>query len=338
MIQTSLQKAFQENIKDILSPELSAYTAVVCQDSLDIEFEIKNALAKQQNLLLISVPRLDYIGRFENTRNHWQCTEIKLDCIEQPTINRAQSTFMTAQDIANKAADILCAPKSETYPSFNLTDIKTDTSTALQTATLTLKSSGSITTDEIDYDDSIDQARYAIEAENPIRLIQDWIAEIIDKTNLEIPVLPENCKDVKYEIQQNLFKTGCVALIKTPIATQLGHDSQKTAWQYTIDLEVYENPPIHRAEYDFTGEDLAYHISEILTNPNSPVHWYFQNRYITQKTENKLVKTTYRFETAAIIFNEDVDVNLLEKENQFNNFLLIEQNNGQYKFINLGDI
>lgn len=60
----------------------------LAEDSLDIDFQLREAVLKQGLAAAVMTPRLSYIGRYEGRQNVWQ-GRIELDLVENPNVWRA---------------------------------------------------------------------------------------------------------------------------------------------------------------------------------------------------------------------------------------------------------
>lgn len=100
------------------------------ENSFDVEFEVKSALAKQGIACIVAVPELEHQGNNGNDLS-WDAT-ISVEFIENPSINRARLKKQglesgTAMDLALDAANELCRPTSYSFPKFGQMTISEST-------------------------------------------------------------------------------------------------------------------------------------------------------------------------------------------------------------------
>lgn len=101
----------QDQIKNLLD---AGGIPSIKENSLDVAYEIKNALAKQGLACIIAVPTITCQGNNGKNRLAWQA-DVEIQIFENPIINRAAlkkagKTSGTALDLAITAADLLAAP------------------------------------------------------------------------------------------------------------------------------------------------------------------------------------------------------------------------------------
>ena len=87
----NIVKELQEQTAKLLND--SAYLKALgvrflAEDSLDIDFQLREAVLRQGLAAAVMTPRLSYVGRYEGRENVWQ-GRIELDLVENPTVWRA---------------------------------------------------------------------------------------------------------------------------------------------------------------------------------------------------------------------------------------------------------
>ena len=97
------------------------------ENSLDVVYEVKSALAKQGLACIIAVPTIACQGNNGRNKLAWQA-DVEIQIFENPVINRAAlkkagKTSGTAMDIALAAADLIAAPGSSVVPRYVVDDI-----------------------------------------------------------------------------------------------------------------------------------------------------------------------------------------------------------------------
>lgn len=115
----------------------------IAENSLEVEFEVKSALAKQGIACIVAVPELEHQGNNGNDLS-WDAT-ISVEFIENPSINRARLKKQglmsgTAMDLALEAANTLCQPYSYNFPKFGQMTISESTQDQHVLVELRLKS------------------------------------------------------------------------------------------------------------------------------------------------------------------------------------------------------
>lgn len=117
-LSSNIVNLVQQHWCDILNADsaLSAVVHVLPENTKDIEFEIKQALANQGIAAIVMTPNLTYRGR-DLDSTYWDINGMEITFTENPIVNRASSkdpnTFATAQDCACRAAQVLTGPKFE---------------------------------------------------------------------------------------------------------------------------------------------------------------------------------------------------------------------------------
>lgn len=113
-IQEALQKLLYENTY------FKAHdVSILCENTKDIEYQIKSAISKIGCVATINTPSLTYIGKYENHEPAWKLNGITISVAEIPVTNRGRANYSTALDTALQIAETL-AEKTN----LNLVDIQ----------------------------------------------------------------------------------------------------------------------------------------------------------------------------------------------------------------------
>ena len=92
--------------------------------------------------------------------------------------------------------------------------------------------------------------------------LQHYVADRL-ATNLSVycPVIPENRRDIDYEIKSAMGKQGMCCIVMIPKATYAGSFEDKSlAWQIDeLEIDVVENVSVNRGKKDgyVTGQDAS---------------------------------------------------------------------------------
>jgi len=105
----SILEEVQEYVVDqlMLNDELSGVT-FLAENRKDIDYEVKNHLGRQGIVGIVMTPKVTYAGKKEDLYLAWTLEELEIDIIENVTVNRGQSNFITGQAAAMKAVEWLC--------------------------------------------------------------------------------------------------------------------------------------------------------------------------------------------------------------------------------------
>lgn len=114
----------------------------IAENSLDIAYEVQNALTKQGLAAVVAVISLEHQGN--NSEKLKYDANIEIQILENPIINRARLkkqglTSGTAMDLALQAADALAQPYSFNVPRFSVDTISQTTQDAHVLVTLSIK-------------------------------------------------------------------------------------------------------------------------------------------------------------------------------------------------------
>lgn len=144
-----------------------------------------------------------------------------------------------------------------------------------------------------------------ISSSNPFAELQRSICGVLndsaDLSAVGVAFIPENSKDVEYEIKKNLQKQGLACVVMTPSGKYLGHDGEKICYQIDdLTLQVVEYPPVNRARKGgfATGLDVCNYATEALGGPNGVIDFGIICPVgVEQGEEDGLLVTTAKFKT-----------------------------------------
>ena len=114
----------------------------VAENSLDIAYEVQNALSKQGLATIVAVTSLEHQGN--NGEKLKYDANVEIQILENPIINRARLkkqglTSGTAMDLALQAADALAQPYSYNVPRFSVDTISQTIQDNLVLVTVSLR-------------------------------------------------------------------------------------------------------------------------------------------------------------------------------------------------------
>lgn len=125
---TNIVFALQNRIAVYLNSELGEYgIEFFAENNRDIEYQIKNALARQGIACIVTTPELNYQGH--NNQFYSYDATVELQIAENPTVNRARMKkdglgWGTGLDVATTATDLLGGPNTELFLKMIPTTIK----------------------------------------------------------------------------------------------------------------------------------------------------------------------------------------------------------------------
>ena len=127
---------------DIVSTLQDNGIPAVAENSLDIAYEMQNALAKQGLAIVAAVVSLEHQGSSRDSLQY--DASIELQILENPIINRARLKKQglasgTAVDIALQAADALAKPGSSSIPRYSIDTISQTTQDGLLLVTVSIR-------------------------------------------------------------------------------------------------------------------------------------------------------------------------------------------------------
>lgn len=132
-----------------------------------------------------------------------------------------------------------------------------------------------------------------------------------------VQILPENLKDIDFQIKNAMSRQGVVVIVTTMKGTYGGHNSMTESWLIeNLEILVVENPMINRArlkkeelEYG-TATDISYRIFETLGGPQGGHFGLFCPKTFEVGEDGGLVVSKCRFSCQ---FNNEID-GVIEKE------------------------
>ena len=89
-------------------------------------------------------------------------------------------------------------------------------------------------------------------------------------------VLPENIKDIDFEIRNALQKQGIAGVVMTPSLTYRGRDEKASYWDVNgMEISFTENPTVNRASSKpasswASAQDCACRAAQVLAGPSFP--------------------------------------------------------------------
>lgn len=110
--------------------------------------------------------------------------------------------------------------------------------------------------------------------------------------------VPENTKDIDFEIQNALGKQGIVGLVMTPTANYIGNTAEgELAYDLRdITIQIVENPPVNRGlSASITALDAAQKVQELLSAPLFTTFGIMNPVSIEQGEENNLIVAQAKF-------------------------------------------
>lgn len=116
----------QEAAADILNAdeELSGKVAFFPENQRDIDFQLKNALGRQGIVGIIMTPTAQYCGNYQDESVVWDLRNFTVQIVENPTVNRAVPTSITALDAAVRATDRLANTYANGFATYNPVSIE----------------------------------------------------------------------------------------------------------------------------------------------------------------------------------------------------------------------
>lgn len=100
----------QESLRDILNENVffkNHDINILCENSKDIDYEIKKAISKVGCVCTINTPSLTYQGKLNNFEPSWKLNRITISFAEIPVTNRGKANYATSLDSALVAAETL---------------------------------------------------------------------------------------------------------------------------------------------------------------------------------------------------------------------------------------
>lgn len=116
----------QEAAANILNAdaELSGKVTFFSENQRDIDFQLKNALGRQGIVGIIMTPTAQYCGNYQDESVVWDLRNFTVQIVENPTVNRAIPTSITALDAAVRATDRLANTYASGFTTYNPVSIE----------------------------------------------------------------------------------------------------------------------------------------------------------------------------------------------------------------------
>lgn len=122
--------------------------------------------------------------------------------------------------------------------------------------------------------------------------------------------LPENRKDIDYEIKNALGRQGIVAVCMTPKATYAGkYEDAFIAWTLEqIEIDIVENTIVNRGKKNgyMTGQDIAMRLFDVLCPLSGEFEGQFCPVHVEEGEDNGLLVN--RCVLKALVWGEHSDV------------------------------
>lgn len=135
---------------------------------------------------------------------------------------------------------------------------------------------------------------------NIASFVQTEIANLLE-TNLsayQVRFIPENSLDIEYEVKVALAKQGCAGIVTLQNAVYQGHNNVGPAYDIVVQLQLAENPTLHRAQLkranlsSGTGLDIALSADQIIADVSGDRFGQYCLQDTTQALQGGLVVTT----------------------------------------------
>ena len=101
-IQDAIKEALEQNVYF-----QKTKIPVLCENSAQIDYLIKNAIGKLGIVCVIQTPTFEFMGKDSEAHPVWNMPEATLVISEIPTVNRSRAGASTALDAALQAAESL---------------------------------------------------------------------------------------------------------------------------------------------------------------------------------------------------------------------------------------
>lgn len=135
------------------------------------------------------------------------------------------------------------------------------------------------------------------------KFICDALKQSKELNDLSITFIPENSKDIEFEIKKNLQQQGLVGIVMTPNCSYIGHDGAGVSFDVEdLTLQIVEYVPINRASNRIscaTGLDVANYCVSYLGGPQAAIGFgKLCPKGIEQGEDNGLLVTKATFDCA----------------------------------------
>ena len=98
----------QQSVAEILqADEQLSSMSFLCENSKQIDYEIKQNLSKQGVVSIVMTPKATYIGRKDDGKLVYDINELTIMTTENTSVNRTNDKSLTGQDISMRILKIL---------------------------------------------------------------------------------------------------------------------------------------------------------------------------------------------------------------------------------------
>lgn len=98
----------QKSVAEILQADQQLSSMpFLCENSKEIDFEIKQNLAKQGVVSIVMTPKATFIGRKDDGKLVFDINELTIMTTESTQVNRANEESLTGQDISMRVLKVL---------------------------------------------------------------------------------------------------------------------------------------------------------------------------------------------------------------------------------------
>lgn len=98
----------QKSVAEILQADQQLSSMpFLCENSKEIDFEIKQNLAKQGVVSIVMTPKATFIGRKDDGKLVFDINELTIMTTESTQVNRANDKSLTGQDISMRVLKVL---------------------------------------------------------------------------------------------------------------------------------------------------------------------------------------------------------------------------------------
>lgn len=98
----------QQSVAEILqADEQLSSIQFLCENSKEIDYEIKQNLAKQGVVSIVMTPKATYIGRKDDGKLVFDINDLTIMTTENTSVNRTNDKSLTGQDISMRVLKVL---------------------------------------------------------------------------------------------------------------------------------------------------------------------------------------------------------------------------------------
>ena len=132
---------------------------------------------------------------------------------------------------------------------------------------------------------------------------QEQVCEVLNNDEVlsgKVQFIPENSKDIDYEIKNAMGRQGIVGVVMTPDATYQGiTDNGEQVWDLRdFTVQVVENPMVNRGQPNYaniTALDAAARAADVLAAPSFGLFGQYCPTTIEQGEDQGLIVSQARF-------------------------------------------